>query len=97
MTERCFRMADHLTVVDVQGEAAKDAVVAHGYGLLAEIDCGTGTITAQADPGYVAQGEREAALLDELEPAEVRQLRRQIGSAQLASLTPAAVVPWEKR
>jgi hypothetical protein len=90
--ERCYRLADRRETVEVRGDAARDALVAHGYGLVAEIDCTTGTVTVQADPEYVEQGERERAAFDELDEAEKRQLRRQVGGVLIEQ--PGQLTSW---
>ena len=48
--EQCYRLAHRGESVEVRGEAAKDALIAQGYDVVSEIDCLTGSITAQADP-----------------------------------------------
>ena len=92
--ERCYRLADHSDMVEDRGDAARDALVAHGYGLVSEIDCTTGTITAQADPEFVAQGEQEYAAFDALEPAEKRELQRRVGGVQVEMAGQS--VPWKE-
>ena len=95
MNERCYRLANHSGhsgTVDARGGNTRDALITRGFTLVAEIDCLHGTITSQADPEYVAQGERERAAWDELEPMEQRQLRRMVGPTLVEP--PGWTIPW---
>ena len=84
MTERCYRLADHAETVDVIGEDARDALVAMGYGLIAEVDCDSGAITAQADESEVARAQQDREAFEALPEEEQRALRRQVGGVQIA-------------
>jgi hypothetical protein len=96
MTERCYRLADKETV-EVRGDAARDALLARGYRVVAPINCRTGTITAQADESEVARARREQQEFESLPEDERRQLRRQVGAMQVASTFPAADATWDAR
>ena len=89
----CYKLIDHRGEPEwAMNDVARDAFIARGYQLVAEIDCTSGTITSQADPEYVAQGDRERAAWDELEPMEQRQLRRMVGPVLVEP--PGWTVPW---
>ena len=92
--ERCYRLAHQTESVEVRGDAARDALIAHGYGLVSAIDCVTGSMTAQADPEYVAQGERERTAFESLPEDEKRALRRQVGGVQVEMAGQS--VPWKE-
>lgn len=92
MTELCYRVANHEETVDVQGEAARDAMVRLGYGLVSEVSCQSGTITTGADPEDVARGEREHEFAASLPEEELRQLRRQVGTVIIQE--PGQLAPW---
>jgi hypothetical protein len=90
--ERCYRLAHQRESVEVRGDAARDALIAHGYSLVSAIDCLTGSITAQADPEYVTQGEREWAAFEALPEDEKRALRRKVGGVQVEMAGQS--IPW---
>ena len=90
--ERCYRLANEREAVEVRSEAAKELLIAQGFAVIAAIDCVSGGITVQADPEYVAQGERERAAFEALPEEEQRALRRQVGGVQVEMAGQS--VPW---
>jgi hypothetical protein len=90
--KRCYRLANHKETVDARGDAARDALVAHGYDLVSEIDCLTGTVTAQADDSEVARVRQEHEAFAALPDDEQRALRRQAGGV---AIEPGGqLIPW---
>jgi hypothetical protein len=92
MTERCYLLANDRETAYATGEEARTALVALGYGLVAEVDCGSGTITSQANPEYVAQGDAERELFDSLPEAEKHTRQRLVGGVQIEEA--GQHVPW---
>jgi hypothetical protein len=90
--ERCYRLANHRETVDAHGDTARDALVAHGYDLVSEIDCLTGTVTAQADESEVARVRQEHEAFEALPAEEQRALRRQVGGVVIEEAGQS--VPW---
>ena len=86
--ERCYRLADFEDTIDCRGEASRDALVRLGYGVVAEIDCDSGTITSGADEDEIARGEKGRAEFDALPPEEQRALRRAVGGVSISRSTP---------
>jgi hypothetical protein len=65
-----------------------------GYGLVSEISCSNGTVTAQADPEFVAQGKAERDVFALLPDDEKRALRRQVGGVVIEQSGQS--VPWKE-
>ena len=53
MTERCYRLADRTQTVEVRGDAARDALVAHGYGLVSDNQT---VVPARSQPRPTSRG-----------------------------------------